>query len=316
MKWMPPMLRVQRGSLLSLAASMVCALCLNCLGESEPNPFSAQPSGALLAAGDKRVMILSPVGKILWEYPTGLTHDVWMLPSGNILLADGDSATEVNRAKQIVWQYQPDNRTGGGVYACQRLSNSNTVVGENSTGRILEVNSSRVIVASIQTQPYKPGDHHNLRMVRKLENGNYLACHSGACLVKEYSPMGVVIWELRIPGKLAFGAIRTRRNTTLVSSLDEVSEYDQGRRVVWECKRTDIQGAVVRNMTGMHLLPNDNLIIGCYQAYADGQGTGLLEITPAKKLVWRYSNPAADSTMMAVQLLSPEGQLSPGIMLR
>jgi hypothetical protein len=278
--------------------------------------FIGRPEGSLLTAGSKGVMILSPEGKVTWEFSTGLTHDAWALASGNILFADGDTVTEVTREHKVVWRYEPQERKGGGAYACQRLPNGNTMVGENSTGRILEVNPAGQIVAAVQTSPCKPGDHHNLRMVRKLENGNYLACHSGARLVKEYSPTGQVVWEWSIPGKLAFAAIRTGANTTLVSSLDEVREYDQAGRVVWECKAADLEGAAVRNMTGMHLLANGNLVVGCYQAYANGQGSGLLEFTRARKVVWRYANPAGESTMMPVQLLSPGSQLLPGPLLR
>ena len=48
-----------------------------------------------------------------------------------------------------------------------------------------------------------------MRMARKLENGNYLVCHSGARPVKEYTPKGEVVWEIKEPGALAFAAIRT-----------------------------------------------------------------------------------------------------------
>lgn len=278
--------------------------------------FIGRPGGAVLTAGSKRVMILSPAGEVIWEFPAGLTHDTWALADGNILFADGDSVTEVTRGRKIVWRYQPQERKGGGAYACQRLANGHTMVGENSTGRIVEVDAAGQIAHAIQTAPCKVGDHQNLRMVRKLENGHYLACHSGARLVKEYSPTGEALWELKVPGKLAFAAIRTSAGTTLVSSLDEIREYDGAGRVVWECKATDLEGGAVRNMTGMHLLANGHLVVGCYQAYANGVGSGLVEFTRDRKIVWRYSDPTGESTMMPVQMLTPKGQPLPGPLLR
>ena len=62
-----------------------------------------------------------------------------------------------------------------------------------------------------------------MRMARKLANGNYLVCHSGARLVKEYTPKGEVVWEVKVPGLLAFAADPDAETaTTLVSCLDQV----------------------------------------------------------------------------------------------
>jgi outer membrane protein assembly factor BamB len=276
-----------------------------------------QPSGQVLAAGDNRVMVLSPAGGVLWEYPTKLTHDVWMLPSGNVLFADGDTVTEVTREKQVVFQYRAAEQTGGGTYACQRLSDGKTFVGENSTGRLLELDPHGKVVFTLQTSPFQAGQHHNMRMARKLGNGNYLVCHSGARLVKEYTPKGETVWEVKVPGSLAFAAIRTPRGNTLVSCLDRVAEYDPSGKSIWEYRTEDPGPALrIRNLTGINVLPNGNVVAGCYQAYTDGHGCGLLEVSREKKVVWSYSKPKGDQTMMAVQLLSAEGKPLPGDVLR
>lgn len=157
---------------------------------------------------------------MVWEYPAKLVHDVWMLENGNVLFADGDTVTEVTPEKRVVFQYKSESQQGGGTYACQRLDNGRTLIGENSTGRVLEVDSTGKVLFSLQTQPFKAGQHHNMRMARKLVSGNYLVCHSGARQVKEYTPKGEVVWEVKAPGGLAFAALRTPRGTTVVSSLD------------------------------------------------------------------------------------------------
>lgn len=276
-----------------------------------------QPSGQILAAGDRRVMVLSPAGEVLWDYPTKLTHDVWMLPSGNVLFADGDTVTEVTRDKQVVFQYRAAEQKGGGTYACQRLPDGKTFVGENSTGRLLELDTAGKVVFSLQTSPYQAGQHHNMRMARKLGSGNYLVCHSGARRVKEYTPKGEVVWEVKVPGSLAFAAIRTPSGSTLVSCLDRVVEYDPSGKTIWEFRTEDLAPAVtLRNLTGINLLSNGNVLAGCYQAYANGRGCGLLEISRDKRVVWNYSKPNEDQTMMAVQLLSAEGKPLPGDVLR
>ena len=276
-----------------------------------------QPSGQILAAGDRRVMVLSPAGEVLWEYPTKLTHDAWMLPSGNVLFADGETVTEVTREKQVVFQYRAAEQKGGGTYACQRLPDGKTFVGENSTGRLLELDPDGKVVFALQTTPFRLGEHHNMRMARKLANGNYLVCHSGARLLKEYTPKGEAVWEVKVPGALAFAAVRTPGGNTLVSCLDRVVEYDPSGKSIWECRSEDLGAAVtLRNLTGINLLPNGNVVAGCYQAYANGQGCGLLEISRDKKVLWSYAKPKGDQTMMAVELLSAEGKPLPGNVLR
>jgi len=277
--------------------------------------ISGVVGGKLLASGDNKVMILSDKGAIEWEHPAGLTHDVWMLPGGNVLFADGASVTEVTPDHKVVFQYKPSEQNGGGSYACQRLANNNTLIGENSTGKILEVNPAGKVVFELQTDPAKVGEHHNQRMVRKLQNGNYLVCHSGAHLVKEYTPQGKVVLELKV-ANIAFAAIRTAKGTTLVAALDKITEFDAQGKVVWEFANTDIPGVRITNMTGMHLLPNGNIVTGCYSAYDKDEGTGLLEITKDKKLVWRLADPKLGQSMMAVEKLTPTGKPLPGACLR
>ena len=277
--------------------------------------MTGTPAGPILAAGSGRVLILSPQGAVTWEHPTRLAHDAWMLPSGNVLFADGESVTEVTPEHKVVFRYKAAEQHGGGTYACQRLDNGNTLVGENSTGRVLEVDPQGKILFTLQTSPAKTGDHHNMRMVRKLDSGNYLVCHSGTHLLKEYAPDGKVILEIKTPN-LAFAAIRTPQNTTLVSTLNRILEYDSAGKIVWQFANTDVPGVTITNMTGMHLLPNGNLAIGCYSAYRKGEGTGLLEITRDRRLVWRYANPSRDGSMMGIQCLGPDGKPLPGKCLR
>jgi hypothetical protein len=267
--------------------------------------------GKLLASGDNKVMILSEQGVIEWQHPTGLTHDAWMLPSGNVLFADGASVTEVTPKHEVVFQYKSPDQKHDATYSCQRLANGNTVIGENSTGKVLEVDPSGKVVFSMQTQPFTPGDHHNLREVRKIPNGNYLVCHSGAHLVREYTPKGVVIMELKVD-HIAFLALRSAKGTTVVASLGKITEFDAQGKVVWELANTDLPGVKITNLTGMHFQPNGNVVVGCYSAYVNGEGTGLLEITRKKQLVWRLSDPALGGSMIAVQKLDKSGKALPG----
>jgi len=259
----------------------------------------------VLATGSGRVVLLSPKGDVVWEHKAGNIHDAWMLPNGNVLFADGN-ITEVTRDHKVVFEYKPENQKGGGAYSCQRLPNGNTVVGENASGRVVEVDKAGKVVFSMMTRYGKTDDHHHMRMVRKLANGNYLVCHSQANIVREYKPDGSTAWEKPTKG-LAFAAVRLPDGDTLISTLSQITEYDKDGKEVWEFKKDDLPGVTIQNMTGIQVLPNGNVVTGCYSAYTkEGAGTGMLEITRDRKLVWRYASPGCrDKNMMGVHKLVP-----------
>src|SRR5947207_3039886 len=43
-----------------------------------------------------------------------------------------------------------------------------------------------------------PSSHRDTRRVRKLDNGNYLACHEGDGMVREYDRSGKVVWSYKL----------------------------------------------------------------------------------------------------------------------
>lgn len=307
--------RIFRGFTAALLAAFVFLPAFALAEDASQTLVSGQLKGKLLVGGSGRVFLLDTAGHVAWEHRAALVHDAWMLPSGNVLYADGTAVTEVAPDGKVVFSYRPQEQKGGGAYACQRLENGSTLVGENSTGRVLEVDPAGKIIFTLATSPVKPGDHHNMRMVRKLSSGNYLVCHSGSHIVKEYAPDGKVVQEIKTPN-LAFAAIRTPKGTTLVSTLDKLLEYDAEGNIVWQFTNKDIPDVTITNMTGMHLLCNGNIAVGCYSAYKGGKGAGLFEITRDGKLVWRYSNPSKDGSMMAIQCLDVEGKPLSGECLR
>lgn len=258
------------------------------------------------STGSGRVCRFSKTGEVLWENKTGNNADAWLLPNGNALFADGN-VWEYSPDHQVVWSYKPQNQAGGGAYSCQRLANGNTLVGENSTTRILEVDPAGKIVFSLQLKSESKSNHHNLRMVRKLENGHYLVCHSGENRVREYDVNGAILWEKKVDG-IAFAAVRASDGTTYISSLNQVEQYDPSGKVVWALKASELPDLNIRNMTGLQLLANGNLVIGCYSAYdKEGKGVGLFEVTREKKVVWTYVSPKRrDRSMMGFHLLNGE----------
>jgi outer membrane protein assembly factor BamB len=240
-----------------------------------------------------------------------------MLDNGNILHAD-NNVTEIDpKTNEIVWSYKPEQQKGGGTFSCQRLKNGNTMVGENSAGRIVEIDKAGNIVFELKLPLMQPGSHNNLRMVRKLKNGNYLVCHKDKSLVREYTPKGEVVFEVKV-SDVPYSAVRLDNGNTVVGHINNITEFDKHGKKVWQFNRNELTGLEIGMICGIHVQPNGNVVMGFYRAVQKDNGAGLLEITRNKELVWRYVNTSAktDRNMMAVQLLDQNGTPLPGDAIR
>lgn len=272
--------------------------------------------GRVIATGGT-LLLFDGEGKTVWSQSGGNCADIWMLPNGNVLYANGEVREVDPKTKKVVFSYTSAVTKGGGAYSCQRLENGDTLIGENSKGKVLEVSPDGKVVFELQLPLANEGEHHNLRMVRKLKNGNYLVCHSGKHIVREYTPKGEVVFEVNV-GNIAFSAVRLPNGNTMVGHIDAVTEFDPKGHPVWAFKKEDLPEVAIGMITGIHVQPNGNVLMGIYQIRKVPNGAGVLEITREKKLVWRYIDTAKGSNgaMMGVQLLDAEGKPLPGEVLR
>ena len=273
--------------------------------------------GQVLATGSGKVLLLDQTGKTLWQHKGQNCSDVWMLANGNVLLADNNVLEIDPKTDKVVWTYRPKQQKGGGTFSCQRLANGHTMVGENSAGRIVEVDKSGKIVFELKLPLCQPGSHNNLRLVRKLDNGNYLVCHKGKAMVREYTPKGKVVFEVKV-SVAAYSAVRLPNGNTVVGHIQCVTELDPKGKQVWQFDKSELKDVKIGMICGIHVLPNGNIVMGVYRVPKEPSGAALLEITRDKKLVWRYVNTSktGDRNMMAVQLLDEKGKPLPGPAMR
>jgi len=269
--------------------------------------------GRILATGTGRVLLLDNTGKILWKHKGGNCSDIWMLKNGNVLLADNNVVEIDPKTDKVVWSYKPEMQKGGGTFACQRLENGNTMVGENSSGRIVEVDPKGKIVFELKLPLCKPGSHNNLRHVRKLASGNYLVAYKAQAMVREYTPKGKVVLEVKTK-PIAFSAVRLPNGNTVVGHINSVTEFDPKGKEVWRFDKKDVTEFKIGMICGIHVLPNGNVAMGIYGATRGKGGAGLLEINREKKVVWRYV--CSDRHLMAVQILDEKGKPLAGAALR
>ena len=218
----------------------------------------AEVTHTVLINGKGRLAVVDGDGKITWEMKWGGIHDIHMTDNGHIMVQQGmKRVVEIDPlTKKIVWSYDCTKMNGNKgkrveVHAFQPLADGIVMIAESGPARIIEVDRSGKIVKQFKMKVNKPHPHKDTRLARKLDNGHYLACHEGDGVVREYDEEGAVIWEFPIP---LFGKARKGGH-----GLD----------------------AFGNSTFGAVRLKNGNTLI------ATGNGHSVLEVTPAKEIVWK-----------------------------
>lgn len=269
------------------------------------------PRGHRFVCGDYtqgKVFIIAADGAIEWEYPAPNCNDVWALPNGNILFNTGRGVLEVTRDKRVVFAYQ----STGEVYACQRLANGDTFIGECTNGRLLEVAPDGKVVWQRELLKGKSGGHGFMRNARKLPNGDYLVALYGENVVREYDAAGTVVREIAAPGG-PHSVARLPNGNTLVACGDgpggsRVFEVDAAGKLVWEIRGDELPGVAKKFMTGFQRLPNGNTVITDWLGHGKfGQAPHAFEVTPDKRIVWSFADHEHLRSMSTLQLLDVPG---------
>jgi hypothetical protein len=255
------------------------------------------------------VCIISDEGKMLWQYPAENCNDLWVLPNGNLLFNTGKGVKEVTRDKKVVFEYESKSE----IYACQRLDNGNTFVGECNSGQLLEINPAGQVVKRIKLLPDSvDGGHGFMRNARKLAGGNYLVAHYGLDKVCEYDPEGHLVQEIPVTGG-PHSVIRLPNGNTLISCSDHngeprIVETDKSGAIVWQITKNELPGIEFKFMTGMEILPNGNRVFTNWLGHNQfGKAPHAFEITPDKKVVWIYDDHSLLKTISNIQVLDKEG---------
>jgi hypothetical protein len=251
------------------------------------------------------VCIVSEDSKITWQYPAENCNDIWVLPTGNFLFNTGHGVKEVTLQKEVVFSYESKSE----IYACQRLPNGNTFIGECNAGRLLEVDPSGKIVKTIKLLPDSAdGGHLFMRNARKLDNGNYLVALYGMDKVCEYDSTGLQVREITVTGG-PHSVIRLPNGNTLISCSDHngdprIVEVDRNGIIIWQLSKNDLPGIELKFMSGMQWLQNGNLLLTNWLGHNQfGKAPHAFEITRDKKVVWVYNDHSFLKTISSIQLL-------------
>lgn len=291
-----------------------------------PAAFSQHPFVCADYTGGK-ILVVSAAGKIEWEYPAPNSNDLWILPNGNLLFTTGTGVKEIARAgkpsetDRVVFNY--DSPSNSEVFACQRLPNGDTFVGECTTGRLLEIAPDGRITHQVQL-PLPPGKtsggHSFMRNARRLPDGGYLVAHYGLDVVREYDRDGKIRREIPAAGG-PHSVVRLPDGNTLIACADrkggpQVFEIDPHDRVVWRVAEGDLPGVSLKFLCGLQRISNGNTVLTNWLGHNQlGKAPVVIEVTREKKVVWTYANHAEQKTASSIQLLDIPGDATRGEIL-
>lgn len=183
---------------------------------------------------------------------------------------------EVDRDKNIVWQYGITDSAGSGYkqlngpVRANRLSNGNTLIADHVNRRIIEVSRDKQIVWQT-TISYYPYD------ARKLDNGNVLiADQYNDRIIEVTTGNNSIRWEyggLSNPN----GAYRMDNGNTLIADTgnNRVIEINYAKSLIWEYKGLNSPVSAIE-------LSNGNIFI------SDNGNHRVMEVNRDKVILWQY----------------------------
>ena len=247
-------------------------------------------------------------GEVVWQHEAPLSNDFWMLPNGNLLFTTGHGVLEMTRHNDTVFNYQSVNY----IFACQRLNNGNTFVGECNSGRMLEISPKGKIVRETCILPEGKDDAGMgfIRNARRLDNGHYLVAHYGDRKVAEYDRKGRLVWERPVSGG-AHSVMRTPDGHTYVAVADadknpRIMEFDAHGDLIWELTNDDLPGAPLRFLGGMHLMDDGSIVFANWQGHGTYTGQPhILHVGHDKQLIDSFGTHPAIRTVSSVMMQLP-----------
>lgn len=250
-------------------------------------------------------------GVVVWDHEAPLSNDLWVLDNGNVLFTTGNGVLELDAQGNTVFNYNSTSR----IFACQRLANGNTFVGECTSGRLLEVNRRGKVVKSLSiVPPGEKADDGYIRNARKLQDGHYLVAHYSGEKAVEYDSRGEVVWQVPVPGG-AHSVTRLPNGNTLVAATDKdknprIMEFSPSGEVVWSLSNADLQGSPLKFMSGFQYLPDrDAFVLTNWQGHNVRQkGPHILMVGRDKKILESYKDVLPVETVSSV-FVPGEGNL-------
>jgi hypothetical protein len=293
-----------------LAGLVIAGMLLFPLSACGQEAAGKHPPLLIASYSNNAAYIVSPDDKVIWESDKmpGACQDAWLLPNNHVLLSGGNQVREVTADQKVVWQYEAPKEVSVEIHNCQPLPGGGALIGEGGTCRLLELDNKGKIAKEFKLS-LGGNAHTHMRQVRKTGKGTYLVTAAGENNIREYGAQGK---ELRVLlGKdiekqgvkwpIVHSAELLKNGNLLIGGAygAPVIEVDPADKIVWKLTAEDIPDIGFAYSAGCLRLPNGNTVVAAYISKFP-----IFEVTAAKKVVWKFQNPAVGNPTH-VKLLTP-----------
>ncbi len=272
---------------------------------------------------EKQVMYLVRDGRVVWTFTNdrkGELGDCTMLSNGNIVFSRQYGASEITPDKKIVWDY--DGPSGTEIHTAYPLGRDRVLIMQNGNpakALVIEKANNKIEKELILPTRDPNSTHGQFRHIRMTKAGTFLVAHMDLGKVVEYAPDGKVLWSVDAPS--AWAAVRLANGNTLISGNRNgyVREVDPSGKVVWEINN-DLPGIPLYNVQEVSRLANGNTLINNWSGGLPPEqiqtAVQLIEVTPAKQVVWALKDWKTLGPSSSTQLLDEPGVPENGDMKR
>ena len=281
-----------------------------------------------------KVTRIDKTGNILWQYDCAYnSHDIRLLPNGNVLVTTQPSVIEeITPEKKVVWSWNGKAVAPHDgpieIHSFERLENGNTIISESGNKRIIEVDPKGIIVHSIPLTVEKPDWHRDTRRVRRTDKGTYLVAHEGMGMVREYDKAGKILWEHKLElgtepatpganghGVSIFNVLSLKNGNVLIGggNNNRVYEVDRAGKTVWSIERDELKapdGKAIHLcwITSLNVLRNGNMVFAT--AFAGADQPIFVEVNRKKEVVWaKYPDATIGDDVCAFWLTDIRGSV-------
>lgn len=235
-----------------------------------------------------------------------------MLSNGNIVFSRRLGASEITPDKKIVWNFEAPPHTE--IHTTQPIDKDRVLIVENGNpAKLLIVNkrSGKIEKERVLETRRPDNAHGQFRHVRMTKAGTFLVAHMDLGKVVEYDRHGKAIWSVDAPS--AWAAVRLRNGNTLISGNQHgyVREVNPKGQTVWEINKDDLPGIPLYTVQEADRLANGNTVI-CNWSGSLPLGewptvVQVIEVTPAKQVIWALRDWDDLGPASAIQLLDQPG---------
>jgi hypothetical protein len=234
-------------------------------------------------------------GQIAWTFNlvagSEELDDAWLLSNGTIDYSRKTGASGMTMATQAqTWNFA---NTSVDMHTCQPLGLDRVLLmaNGNPAQAIIYNFKTKVVEKTMNLATGAAATHGQFRLIRMTKAGTLLVPHMDMGKVVEYDTATMKpVWTY-VSGGAPWGAVRLKNGNTLVSgnSSSWVREVNPAGTVVWQIGRNDLPGITLKTVQQCNRLENGNTVICSWNGGTLGTNDlAVVEVTPAKKVVWQF----------------------------